>query len=147
MKKGPGERVPGAFFVACVTSKRSDLVAERALDLALQILGFALALLRLAFGAKALVIGRLAGRLLRVAGGFVGEAFRLFGEFTHGVSPCFYRGVGTRLLPNQRRASAYVPLREANRSGAKIAGRSRLWGGKRTSCRRRSGVSSEPACQ
>src|SRR3546814_3915582 len=86
MKKGPGERVPGAFFVACVTSKRSDLVAERALDLALQILGFALALLRLAFGAKAFVVGRLAGRLLRIAGGFVGEAFGFFGEFTHGRS-------------------------------------------------------------
>src|SRR3546814_18378285 len=84
-------RVPGAFFVACVTSKRSDLVAERALDLALQILGLALALLRLAFGAKALVIGRLAGRLLRVAGGFVGEALRLFGEFTHGVSPLLFQ--------------------------------------------------------
>src|SRR3546814_14419399 len=76
---------------------RSDLVAERALDLALQILGFALALLRLAFGAKAFVIGRLAGRLLRIAGGFVAEAFGFFGEFTHGVSPCFSRGVGTRL--------------------------------------------------
>src|SRR3546814_20154024 len=89
-------RVPGAFFVACVTSKRSDLVAERALDLALQILGLALALLRLAFGAKALVIGRLAGRLLRVAGGFVGEALRLFRseESRVGkecVSPCMSR--------------------------------------------------------
>src|SRR3546814_7782222 len=114
MKKGPGERVPGAFFVACVTSKRSDLVAERALDLALQILGFALALLRLAFGAKAFVIGRLAGRLLRIAGGFVAEAFGFFGEFTHGVSPCFSRGVGTRLLPNQRRGAPYVQIGRAH---------------------------------
>src|SRR3546814_19083734 len=39
---------------------------------------------------------------------------------------CFFRGVGTRLLPNQRRASAYVPLREASRSRARLIGRGRL---------------------
>src|SRR3546814_16146019 len=116
-KEAPGGGFSGPFSRACVTIKRSDLVAERALDLALQILGFALALLRLAFGAKAFVVGRLAGRLLRIAGGFVGEAFGFFGEFTHGVSPCFSGGVGTRLLPNQRRGAAYVPLREKCRLG------------------------------
>jgi hypothetical protein len=56
-----------------VTSKRSDLVAERALDLALQILGFALAFLRFAFGAKTLIVGRLADSLLGVASSFVCE--------------------------------------------------------------------------
>src|SRR3546814_12692566 len=97
--------------------------------MSLQILGFALALLRLAFCAKAFVVGRLAGRLLRIAGGFVGEAFGFFGEFTHGVSPCFSRGVGTRLLPNQRRGAAYVPLRETGRWGAGTGGRRPSWGG------------------
>jgi hypothetical protein len=58
-----------------VTSKRSDLVAERALDLAFKVLGFTLAFLRFAFGAKTLIVGRLADRLLGVASGFVCEAF------------------------------------------------------------------------
>src|SRR3546814_15918014 len=122
-KEAPGGGFSGPFSRACVTIKRSDLVAERALDLALQILGFALALLRLAFGAKAFVIGRLAGRLLRIAGGFVAEAFGFFGEFTHGVSPCFSSGVGTRLLPNQRRGAPYVPLRATGRWGESTAER------------------------
>src|SRR3546814_17530036 len=73
-KKAPGRGFPGPFSRACVTSKRSDLVAERALALALQIMGFALALLPRAFGAKELVIGRLAGRLLRLVRRSVGGA-------------------------------------------------------------------------
>src|SRR3546814_2109683 len=82
----------GPRYVRGPFRRWSDLVAERALDLALQILGFALALLRFAFGAHTFIVGRLADRLLGIADGFVGEVLGFVLIFTHGESPWLTRG-------------------------------------------------------
>lgn len=53
----------------------SDLVAKRTLDLARQVLGFALAFLRSAFGFEVRIFGRTASRLFRVSCNFVAKPF------------------------------------------------------------------------
>src|SRR3546814_12146251 len=89
MKKARG--TPRAFLFGR-RCPASELVAKRALDLALQILGFALAFLHFAFGAQTVIVRRLADGLLGVADGFVGEALGFVLECTHGKSPWLSRG-------------------------------------------------------
>src|SRR3546814_10011297 len=96
---------------ACLFGRRcpaSELVAKRALDLALQILGFALAFLHFAFGAQTVIVRRLADGLLGVADGFVGEALGFVLECTHGKSPWLARG-SIASPPINERHSANVP--------------------------------------
>jgi len=64
-------------------SRSSDIVAERALDLATELLGLALGFL---CGTVCLRI-RIVAFLLRLADGLVDVAFDLVDEFAHGFNP------------------------------------------------------------
>ena len=65
----------------------SYLVAEQALHLAFQILGYAAHFLLLAFGLYIRPVGSIARDLLGTAGSLVCDALRLVGQFANGYAP------------------------------------------------------------
>ncbi|PAV66951.1 hypothetical protein WR25_15818 [Diploscapter pachys] len=69
------------------TRLQLDIVAERALHRALDVLPGALGLLRLALIRQLLVIGRVADRFLGAAHELVARRFRLVSELAHRVTP------------------------------------------------------------
>ncbi|PAV93237.1 hypothetical protein WR25_01124 [Diploscapter pachys] len=76
-----------AFTSASSIASACYLVAERALDAALDVLTGALGLLCFAFGHQTVIVGRLADGFLDVAGDLVAGRCDLVGEFAHRSSP------------------------------------------------------------
>jgi len=80
-----GLKVPGPKFRLQVAAL--DIVAQRALDVALDLLGGALGLLDFAFGAQFGIIGGLADANFCLAGQIIANAFGLFSKFAHRKIP------------------------------------------------------------
>src|SRR3546814_1614425 len=106
MKKARG--TPRAFLFGR-RCPASELVAKRALDLALQILGFALAFLHFAFGAQTVIVRRLAVVLLGFSDVFVFVALVFFLFCSPFISPFLSRCIFPS-PPFNYRHSSYFPF-------------------------------------